>query len=73
VPPSFAVFQATSVCRAFSRCSHKAPVLAQPFIDLGERLGAKTVDTPLRLLAELDKPRFPQHPEMPRYPRASNR
>jgi hypothetical protein len=51
----------------------QGPVPAQPFIDLGERLKAKTVDPPLRLLADLDKPRLPQHPQAPRYPRASNR
>ncbi len=37
------------------------------------RLGAKTVDPPLRLLADLDQPRLPQHPQVPRYPRAGNR
>ena len=51
----------------------QGPVLAQPFIDLGERLGAKTVNPPLRLLADLDQPRLPQHPQMPRYPWVSNR
>ena len=51
----------------------QGPVPAQPFIDLGERLGAKTVDPPLRLLAGLDQPRLPQHPQVPRYPRAGNR
>src|SRR5215469_7351197 len=51
----------------------QGPVPAQPSIDLGERLGAKTVDPPLRLLADLDKPRLPQHPQVPRCPRAGNR
>jgi hypothetical protein len=34
-------------------------VPAQPVIDLGEWLEAKTVDPPLRLLADLDEPRLP--------------
>src|ERR1035438_8182956 len=51
----------------------QGPVPAQPFIDLGERLGTETVDPPLRLLADLDKPRLPQNPQVPRYPRAGNR
>jgi len=46
----------------------QGPVPAQPFIDLGERLKAQTVNPPLRLLADLDKPRLPQHPQVPRYP-----
>jgi hypothetical protein len=45
----------------------QGPVPAQSFIDLGERLGAKTVDPPLRPLADLDKPGLPQHPQVPRY------
>jgi hypothetical protein len=34
----------------------QGPVPAQPFIDLGERLGAKNADPPLRLLADLERP-----------------
>ena len=37
----------------------QGPVLAQPFIDLGERLGAKAVDPALRFLADLDQPCLP--------------
>jgi hypothetical protein len=48
----------------------QGPVLVQPFIDLSERLGAKTVDPPLRLLANVDESRLPQHSQMPRYPLA---
>ena len=51
----------------------QGPVLAQPFLDLSERLGAKTIDSPLRLLAHRDKPGLAQHPQVSRYPRASNR
>ena len=50
----------------------QGPVPAQPFIDVGQRLGAKSVDPPLRLLANLDEPRLPQHPQMPLDPRAGN-
>jgi hypothetical protein len=32
----------------------QCPVPAQPFIDLGERLGAEAVDPPLCFLADLD-------------------
>jgi hypothetical protein len=42
----------------------QGPVPAQPVIDLGERLGTKTVDPPLRLLADLDQPCLPQHPQV---------
>ena len=48
-------------------------VAAQPFIDLGERVGPKRVDPPLSVLADVDQPRLPQHPQVPRTPRASNR
>jgi hypothetical protein len=48
-------------------------VPAQPFVDLGERLGPKRVDPPLSVLADVDQPRLPQHPQVPRHPRASNR
>jgi integrase len=51
----------------------QGPVPAQPFIDLGERLGAKTADPPLRLLAGLDEPRLTQYPQVPRYPRTGDR
>jgi hypothetical protein len=37
----------------------QGPIPAQPFINLGERLGAEAVDPPLRLLADLDQPRLP--------------
>jgi len=50
----------------------QAPVRAQPLVDLGERLGVKTVDPPLCLLADVHKPCLPQHSEVPRYSRASN-
>jgi hypothetical protein len=50
----------------------QGPVLVQPFIDLSERLGAKTVDPPLRLLANVDESRLPQHSQMPRYPWPGN-
>ena len=43
----------------------QGPVLGQPFIDLGQRLGPKAVDPPLRFLANLDKPCLSQHPQMP--------
>ena len=43
----------------------QGPVPAQPFIDLGERLGLRAVDPPLRLLADPDEPRLPQHPQVP--------
>jgi len=36
------------------------PIPLQPLVDLGERLGAKTVDPALRLLAKLDQPRLPR-------------
>jgi hypothetical protein len=42
----------------------QGPVPVQPFLDLGERLGAKTADPPLRLLADLDEPGLPQHPQV---------
>src|SRR5271154_1934070 len=54
------------VSPGLSRCAgHPAaapigPGTGQPFIDLGERLRAKAVDPPLRLLADLDQPRLPQ-------------
>jgi len=50
----------------------QAPIPVKPFIDFGERCGAKSVDPPLSLLANLDQPSFPQHSQMPRYTRASN-
>jgi hypothetical protein len=46
----------------------QGPVLGQPFIDLGQRFGAKTVDPPLRVLADVDQPRLSQDPQVPRYP-----
>jgi hypothetical protein len=36
----------------------QGPVPAQPFVDLAERLKAKAVDPPLRLLADLDQSRL---------------
>jgi len=36
----------------------QGPVAAQPVIDLGQRLGAQTVDPPLRLLADVDQTRL---------------
>ncbi len=47
----------------------QGPVPVQPFIDLGERLEAETVDPPLRLLAHLDQPRLAQYSQVPGYPR----
>ena len=44
------------------------PVPGQPFIDLGEWLGPETIDPPLRFLANLDEPSFPQHSQVSRYP-----
>ena len=44
----------------------QGPVPAQPLIDLGQRLGTKAIDTPLRLLANLHEPRLTQHPQVPR-------
>jgi len=37
---------------------------AQPLIDLAQWFGAKTVDPPLRFLANLDKPGLSKHPKM---------
>jgi hypothetical protein len=51
----------------------QCPGSTQPFVDLGQRFGAKAVDPTLRLRSNLDKPSFPQHPEMPGYTRASDR
>jgi hypothetical protein len=34
----------------------QGPVPGQPFTGFGERLGPQAVDTPLRLLADLDEP-----------------
>src|SRR5690349_21767120 len=51
----------------------QGPVSSQPVIDLSERLGAKTVDPPLRLLVDLDQSRLPQHAQVPRDPWARNR
>ena len=45
---------------------------AQPFIDFCERPGAKGVNPPLCLLADIDQPGFPQHPQVPRDARASD-
>jgi hypothetical protein len=49
------------------------PVAAKPVIYFCERCGAKTVDPPLRLLASLDEPRFPQHSQVAGDARASDR
>src|ERR1700735_3145815 len=43
----------------------QGPVPPQPFIALGERLGAKTVDPPLRLLAEREHHRPSPPPPAP--------
>ena len=51
----------------------QGPVRAKPLVDLGEWRGAEAIDPALRILADLDKPRLPQDPQVPRYARASNR
>jgi hypothetical protein len=68
---SFAFVRASAVhlgTQGIQPLPPQGPVPAQPFIDLGEWIEAKTVDPPLRLLADLDQPRFPQHPQLARYP-----
>ena len=47
----------------------ESPVPVKPLVDLGERLGTQAVNTLLCLLADLDKPRLPQHPEVAGYTR----
>ena len=49
------------------------PVAAKPLIYFCERCGAKTVDPPLRLLAGLDQPRFPQDSQVAGDARTSDR
>jgi hypothetical protein len=51
----------------------QGPVPTQPFIELGKCLRAQAVDAPLRLLADLDQPRLPQHPQVPGDARSGNR
>jgi hypothetical protein len=60
--------RATSVCRASSRCSHRA----QPLVNLGQRRGAEAVHPSLRLLADVHQPGLPQHPQVPRHARPGN-
>jgi hypothetical protein len=40
----------------------ETPIPSQPFIDLGERIGSKTVDPPLGVLMDLDESGLPKHP-----------
>src|SRR5258708_25442448 len=72
-PPPFAFSSGYLGAQGAKPLLPQNPIPAQPFIDLGQRLRAKTVDSPLRVLANLDKPRLPQHPEMARYPWPTNR
>jgi hypothetical protein len=37
------------------------PVGTEPFVDLGQRLGAQAVDAPLCLMTKLDESGLPQH------------
>jgi hypothetical protein len=41
-------------------------VVTEPGIKFGERLGAKIVDAPLRLVVHLDQPRFSQYAQVAR-------
>ena len=47
--------------------------MAEPLVDLGERLGTQAVDPKLRLLADLDQARLTQHPQVPGDSRAGDR
>src|SRR5689334_13261443 len=51
----------------------QGPVPAEPLVHLGERLGPQAVHAPLGIAADLDEPRFTQHPQVPRHPRAGDR
>ncbi len=44
--------------------------MAKPFIDLSQCFRPKFVNTALRLLANVDKTRFSQYSQVPRYARA---
>ena len=48
-------------------------VAAKPLVYFCERFGAKAVDPPLRLLAGLDQPGFPQHSQVAGDARTSDR
>jgi len=50
----------------------QSPVPAHPVIDLGERLRAEAVDTPLRFPANLDETRLAQHPQVSRHARTGD-
>jgi hypothetical protein len=47
-------------------------VVAQPLVDLGERLGTQAVHPKLRLLADLYEAGLTQHPQVPGDPGASD-
>lgn len=61
------------MCKGVQPLLPQGPVRVQPFIDLGEWLGTKTVNPPLRLLANLNQPDLAQDPQVSGYPWASNR
>ena len=63
--------RATSVCKASSRCSHRARYRPSHSSTSASGPGRRGVDPPL-CLADIDQPGFPQHPQVPRDARASD-